>query len=129
MKKVIGIGGIFFKSKNPRALAEWYEKHLGVPIDKSYGGYTFSWGDPSQRPDAGYTIWSPFTEETGYLEPSQKEFMFNFIVDDLEALLEELKTEGIPSLDDIEDTEFGKFGWILDPEGHKVELWEPPSQP
>lgn len=125
MKRVTGIGGIFFKAKDPKALAKWYQKHLGLPIDESYGGYSFNWNDDNQRPDNGYTIWSPFKEDTEYLQPSSKDFMFNFIVDDLNALLEVLESEGIDQVGEMEDTEFGKFAWILDPEDNKVELWEP----
>jgi catechol 2,3-dioxygenase-like lactoylglutathione lyase family enzyme len=125
MKRAIGIGGIFFKSDNPKKLAAWYKKHLGIPIDESYGGYTFDWQDDEQRPGKGFTIWSPFKKDTDYLNPSEKEFMFNFIVEDLEALLDVLESEGIEQVGKMEDTEFGKFAWILDPEDHKVELWEP----
>lgn len=125
MKRVIGIGGLFFKAKDPKKLAAWYKKHLGLPIDESFNGYAFNWSDDEVRPNKGYTLWSPFKEETEYLEPSSKDFMFNFIVDDLEALLGVLRSEGIEQKGDIELTEFGKFSWILDPEGNKVELWEP----
>ena len=125
MKRVIGIGGMFFKAKDPKKLAAWYKKHLGLPIDDSFNGYVFDWSNTNGRPEKGYTLWSPFKEETEYLEPSSKDFMFNFIVDDLEALLEVLKSEGIEQKGDIEYSEFGKFSWILDPEENKVELWEP----
>ena len=125
MKRVVGIGGLFFKAKDPKKLAAWYQKHLGLPIDESFNGYAFNWSDDGVRPNKGYTLWSPFNEETDYLEPSNKDFMFNFIVDDLEALLGVLTSEGIEQKGDIELTEFGKFSWILDPEGNKVELWEP----
>ena len=125
MKKVIGIGGIFFKSKNPTELAAWYKKHLDLPIDDNYGGYTFNWKNNEKRPSKGYTIWSPFTKDTDYIKPSAKDFMFNFIVDDLKALIKELRSKEIEILGEIEDTEFGLFGWIMDPEGNKVELWEP----
>lgn len=125
MKRVIGIGGIFFKAKDPKALAAWYKKHLGLPIDESYGGYTFNWNEADERPGKGYTIWSPFKEDTGYLNPSKKDFMFNFIVEDLEALLETLESEGIEQVGEMEDSDFGKFAWILDPEENKIELWEP----
>lgn len=128
MKRVIGIGGIFFKAENPKGLAAWYKKHLGLPIDNSYGGYTFNWSDENQRPEKGYTIWSPFKQDTEYIQPSSKDFMFNFIVDDLEALLDILRSEGIDQVGEMEDTEFGKFGWILDPEGNKIELWEPTEE-
>jgi len=125
MKRVIGIGGIFFKAKNPKALADWYQKHLGLPIDKSFGGFAFQWNAPSKRPQKGYTIWSPFEEDTEYMKPSNKSYMFNFIVDDLERLMQQLQSENIEQVNQITDTEFGKFAWIMDPEGNKVELWEP----
>ncbi len=128
MKRAIGIGGIFFKAKNPKALSAWYKKHLGLPIDESYGGFTFNWQDDKQRPDKGYTIWSPFKEDTEYINPSNKDFMFNFIVEDLDTLLAKLKEEGIDQVGEIEDSEFGKFAWIMDPEDNKIELWEPPAK-
>jgi len=128
MKRVIGIGGLFFKAEDPKTLATWYKKHLGLPIDESYGGYAFRWDEDEQRPDTGYTIWSPFKQDTDYINPSDKDFMFNFIVDDLEALMETLLDEGVEQVDDIVDSEFGKFGWVMDPEGNKVELWEPKGQ-
>lgn len=128
MKRVIGIGGFFFKAKEPKVLANWYKKHLGVPIDESFGGYAFRWDESKKRPQQGYTIWSPFKEDTEYIKPSNKDFMFNFIVDDLEALMETLQSEGIEQVDEIVDSEFGKFTWILDPEDNKVELWEPKEE-
>jgi len=128
MKRVTGIGGFFFKAKNPKKLAAWYKEHLGVPIDDSFGGYAFDWNNQKNRPDNGYTIWSPFKQDTEYIEPSKKDFMFNFIVDDLEALLEVLDEEGVEQSGNLENTEFGKFAWVLDPEGNKVELWEPAEE-
>jgi len=125
MKRVIGIGGFFFRAKDPKALAGWYKRHLGLPIEESFNGYIFDWKNKKTVPSKGYTIWSPFESETKYIEPSEKAYMFNFIVDDLVALLEMLKSEGIEQLGDVQDTDFGKFAWILDPEDHKVELWEP----
>ncbi len=128
MKRVIGIGGFFFKAKEPKVLANWYKKHLDVPIDESFGGYAFRWDESNKRPQKGYTIWSPFKEDTEYIKPSNKDFMFNFIVDDLEALMETLQSEGIEQLGEIVDSEFGKFAWVLDPEDNKVELWEPKEE-
>ncbi|MGD8427753.1 MAG: VOC family protein [Balneolaceae bacterium] len=128
MKRVIGIGGIFFKAKNPKELAAWYEKHLGIPIEESFGGYVFDWKANSRRPSKGYTIWSPFEGNTSYMKPSTKDFMVNFIVDDLESLLKVLAEEGVRQEGQMEDTDFGKFAWIMDPENNKVELWEPISE-
>ena len=126
MKKIIsGIQQIGIGTPDEKRAFEWYKEHLGVPIDDSFGGFAFDWKDQQHRPDNGYTIWSPFKQDTEYIEPSKKDFMFNFIVDDLEALLEVLDQEGVEQSGEMEDTEFGKFAWVLDPEGNKVELWEP----
>lgn len=123
MKRVTGIGGIFFKSKNPEHSRNWYRKHLGIENGK-YGG-TFEWRHADNPNKKGYTAWSIFDEQTSYTEPSTKEFMINYRVDDLEALLEVLKKEGVEVIGEIEDLEYGKFGWIMDPDGVKIELWEP----
>lgn len=123
MKRVTGIGGIFFKSKDPQQLKEWYKTHLGFDTDQ--WGTNFEWrqgADPTQK---GFTQWSPFTETTEYFAPSQKEFMFNYRVEDIEALVVVLKQEGVTVLDEIEAFEYGKFVHILDGEGNKIELWEP----
>lgn len=125
MKRVIGIGGIFFKCKDQAAVNSWYKKHLGIPAEE--WGATFPWrrhDDPSVET---YTAWSPFKTDTNYFEPSQHDFMVNYQVEDLTALLVKLREEGVTVLGDIDESEFGKFGWILDPEGHKIELWEPPK--
>lgn len=122
-KKVTGIGGVFFKCKNPKALKEWYGKHLGINTDKY--GTSFEWrlsGDSSRK---GYTQWSPFNESTKYFAPSEKEFMINYRVEDLDYLAKELKSGGVTILDSIEVYDYGKFLHILDLEGNKVELWEP----
>ncbi len=121
--KVTGIGGIFFKCKDPDAVKEWYNKHLGLSTD-AYGA-TFSW-KPIGSPDkVAYTQWSPFKENTNYFEPSSKEFMVNYRVENLIELVQELKNEGITVLDEIAEYEYGKFVHILDLEGNKIELWEP----
>jgi len=123
MKRVTGIGGIFFKSKDPQQLKEWYKTHLGFDTDQ--WGTNFEWrqgADPTQK---GFTQWSPFTETTEYFAPSQKEFMINYRVEDIEALVAVLKQEGVTVLDEIEAFEYGKFVHILDGEGNKIELWEP----
>ncbi len=122
MKKVTGIGGIFFKSKDPEKMGEWYKTHLG--IDVSPYGAKFDWRS-DENPDAkGYTLWTLFKESTKYFEPSGKDFMINYRVDNLEALVAELKKQGVPLLDEIETHEYGKFVHLLDPEGNKIELWE-----
>lgn len=120
-KRVTGIGGVFFKSKSSKELVAWYGEHLGLKTD-DYGS-TFWWKD-SKGNDCS-TQWSPFAEDTTYFEPSEKQFMQNFRVDNLEVLLLQLKEEGVTILGEMESFDYGKFGWILDPEGNKIELWEP----
>ena len=123
MQRVTGIGGIFFKSPDPKRLGAWYRTHLGVDVT-DWGGAVFSWGGPDSAP--GMTLWTPFAADTDYMAPSTAPFMVNFRVADLDALLVALREEGCQVLDKREDSEFGKFGWVMDPDGNKVELWEPP---
>ena len=120
-KRVTGIGGFFFKSKNPKELVAWYGKYLGLNTDQ-YGS-TFWWKDKEGNDCS--TQWSPFVADTNYFEPSEKQFMQNFRVDDLEQLLKKLSDEGVTIIGDVQSYEYGKFGWILDVEGNKIELWEP----
>lgn len=119
-KRVTGIGGIFFKCENPEKIREWYSTHLGFKTDNY--GTSFEWKKPNG--ENAYSVWSPFKKETKYFEPSQKDFMINFRVENLEWLVEQLKTEGVTVCDDIAIYEYGKFVHILDPEGNKIELWE-----
>ncbi len=126
MKRVTGIGGIFFKSNDPQALGAWYRDHLGLDIS-DWGGAIFNWGGPGS--EKGKTIWSAFKSDTTYLEPGTASFMVNFRVADLHALLAVLKDEGCNVVDRTDESEQGKFGWVIDPEGNKVELWEPPIGP
>lgn len=123
MKRVTGVGGIFFKSKDPKQTKDWYAKHLGLTID-NYGG-SFEWRDAENPEKKGSTIWSPFKEDTTYFAPSPNEFMINYRVENLEALVESLKKEGVTICDDIATYEYGKFVHIMDNEGRKIELWEP----
>jgi predicted enzyme related to lactoylglutathione lyase len=124
MKRVIGIGGIFFKCNDPAKMKEWYKTHLGFSIEQ-YGA-KFDWKDGTDTTNKGYTLWSPFSEKTKYFEPSAKDFMINYRVHDIEALVAELKKEGVTILDEITAYEgMGKFVHILDLEGNKVELWQP----
>ncbi len=123
MKKVTGIGGIFFKCKDPKAINEWYNKHLG--FDTSPYGTSFEWRQDDDSTKKGLTQWNPFPENTKYFEPSTKDFMINYIVDNLEALVEELKKENVTILDKIETYDYGKFVHIVDIEGNKIQLWEP----
>lgn len=119
--RVTGIGGFFFKSKNPETTKEWYKNHLGLATDQY--GCTFWWKDKEGNDCS--TQWSPFKEDTAYFAPSEKPFMMNFRVENLKELLNELKREGVQIVGKIEEYDYGKFGWILDPEGNKIELWEP----
>lgn len=121
LKRVTGLGGFFFKSENPNEIKDWYKNHLGIPTDQY--GWTFWWKDTDGKDCS--TQWSPFGANTQYFNPSEKQFMMNFRVNDLEALLKVLKEEGVTILGEMETYDYGKFGWILDPEGNKIELWEP----
>jgi len=119
--RVTGLGGFFFKTENPKELKNWYGKHLGLPVDDY--GCTFWWKDKEGNDCS--TQWSPFAKDTTYFKPSEKQFMMNFRVENLVELLAVLKDEGVTVVGNIEEYEYGKFGWILDPEGNKIELWEP----
>ena len=123
MKRVTGIGGIFLKVKDVPAMIAWYQKHLGLNTNP-YGA-TFEWYEGDDSTKKGQTQWSPFSETTKYFEPSTKDFMINYRVENLEALVEELKKEGVTIVDKIESFDYGKFVHILDAEGNKVQLWEP----
>jgi predicted enzyme related to lactoylglutathione lyase len=122
-KKVTGIGGIFFKCKDPEKLKEWYAKHLGLNTDKY--GTTFEWRQAADSTQRGFTQWGAFKETTKYFNPSTKDFMINYRVENLEALVEQLRKDGITITDKIETVEYGKFVHIMDLENNKVELWEP----
>jgi predicted enzyme related to lactoylglutathione lyase len=123
LKKATGIGGIFFKCKDPRKVREWYQAHLGLNTNQ-YGA-VFEWRQGADTTKKGFTQWSPFSEKTKYFEPSAKEFMINYRVENLEALIDQLKKDSVTILDKVETVEYGKFVHILDVEGNKVELWEP----
>ena len=120
MKRVTGIGGIFFKAKDAPTLHAWYKRHLGIDV-QSWGGAAFDWSG------SGTTAFLIAPENTKQFAPSQASFMVNYRVDDLHALLKALKSEGCNVLEKVDESEYGKFGWVIDPEGNKVELWEPPA--
>ena len=137
MKRVTGIGGIFFKSQDPDRLYQWYETHLGIRRSPD-GSAAFEWrevkepdndaagnNDPGKK---GMTVWSIFPNSTKYFEPSSSAFMINYRVDDLDALLEAMRKEGVQIDPRQEDYDCGRFAWIIDPEGNRVELWEPPKK-
>jgi len=123
MKRVTGIGGIFFKCKDPKKLREWYQRHLGLNTNQY--GTVFEWYQGADSTKKGFSQWSPFKEKTKYFEPSTKEFMINYRVENLAALIEELKKEGVTITDTLQKVDYGKFVHIMDTEGNKIELWEP----
>jgi predicted enzyme related to lactoylglutathione lyase len=125
MKRVTGIGGVFFTAKDARALREWYKQHLGIDV-QDWGGTAFTWTDDSGKPIAGTTIWSIASAVGDHFAPSNATFMVNYRVEDLYALVKVLREEGCNVLEKTEDSDYGKFAWVIDPEGNKVELWEPP---
>jgi len=122
-KKVTGIGGIFFKCQEPDKMRDWYGKNLGL-ITNQYGAL-FEFRKSDKPAEKAYLNWSPFEEDTDYFEPSDKDFMINYRVENIEELVAELEKNGVPVLDKIETFEYGKFVHILDPENNKIELWEP----
>lgn len=122
--RVTGIGGLFFKTKDPKITKAWYKKHLGFNTDDY--GCTFWW--KNKEGEDCSTQWSPFSDDTTYFEPSQKDFMFNYRVENLEKLLKVLTDEGVTIIGDMQVFDYGKFAWILDNEGNKIELWEPNDQ-
>lgn len=124
IKKVTGVGGIFFKCKDPKKMTAWYEKNLGLSAN-SWGGATFRWYEDKDSTKKGQTLWQPFPDSTTYFAPSTNNFMIDYRVDNLDALIAEFKKNGVTIVDTIQTVDFGKFLHILDPEGNKVELWEP----
>jgi predicted enzyme related to lactoylglutathione lyase len=123
MKRVTSIGGIFFKCKEPKKMREWYKTHLGLNTNQY--GTVFEWRQATDSSKKGFSQWSPFAEKTKYFEPSTKEFMINYRVENLVALVEELKKEGVTITDTIQTFDYGKFVHIMDMEENKIELWEP----
>jgi catechol 2,3-dioxygenase-like lactoylglutathione lyase family enzyme len=123
MKRVTSIGGVFFKCKDPDAVKQWYSRHLGMPTDQ--WGTNFEWRQADDGVKKGFTQWSPFNETSDYFDPSTKQFMINYRVENLAELIELLRGEGVTILDEIKTYDYGKFCHILDLEGNKIELWEP----
>ena len=126
VRRVTGIGGIFFQAKDPVALRAWYRRHLGIDVQE-WGGTAFRWTDSAGNPAHGTTIWSIGEAGRDAYAPGRASFMINYRVEDLAALLQLLRAEGCEVLDKTDDSEYGKFGWVIDPEGNKVELWQPPA--
>ena len=126
MKRTTGLGGIFFKADNPEQLYAWYEKHLGLQR-QGQEAVVFNWRQADDPQKSGMTVWSIFPKDTEYFNPSRSSFMMNFIVEDLDGLLEGLREEGVEVDPRRQDCEYGRFAWIMDPEGNRIELWEPPK--
>lgn len=122
-KRVTGIGGVFLKVRDTKAMNEWYAKHLGIPVS-DYGA-TFDWREKDNPDREGMTIWSLFSQDNKYFDPSKAQVMINYRVENLDALLEALKAEGVEIDPKRQDESYGRFAWIYDPEGNKIELWEP----
>ncbi len=122
--RVTGFGGLFFKSADPEKLYQWYEKHLG--IKRTEYGVMFKWADDPEAAE-GFTVWSIFPETTKYFGPGKAAFMMNLRVEGLKELLAKLRSEGVSVDEKYEETEYGNFGWIMDPDGNRIELWEAPA--
>ena len=126
MAKVIGVGGIFFKSKDGKKLGAWYRKNLGVDV-QAWGGAVFPWEEKPSSAHQRFTVWNPFAKDTKHFAPSREPYMINFIVDDLDALMKKLRKARVKiDAKGIEASEYGRFAWVMDPDGRKLELWEPP---
>jgi predicted enzyme related to lactoylglutathione lyase len=124
MKRVIGIGGIFFKAKDPEKLRTWYQQHLGVEFD-AYGGLVFECPDDEEQRKRAQTVWSLFPSDTKYFDPSTAPFMINYRVENLADLAAQLRSEGVEVVENTDNFDYGRFGWVMDPEGNRIELWEP----
>lgn len=122
-QKVTGIGGVFFRCKDPQKIKDWYRDHLGFDTDDY--GCTFTFGKDGSSGQTGHLQWSPFNENTEYFSPSEKQFMINYRVHDLKELLEELRAAGVKIVGELQEFAYGKFAHVMDPEGNKLELWEP----
>ena len=127
MAQALGVGGIFFRSRDPKSLGDWYQRWLGVPVQHPHGAIFKA----AAMPPGGLTVWSPFDEKTTYFDPadrpSDRQFMVNLIVDDLDGALAQVREGGAQIVGEVEEHDYGRFGWFLDPEGNKVELWQPPA--
>ena len=126
MERVTGLGGLFFKAEDPEALYAWYEKHLGIKRGPE-GAVSFIWRESNDKAKDGRTVWAIFPKATTYFQPSRADFMMNFRVADLDGLLKALKEEGVEIDPHREDYEYGRFAWVMDPEGNRIELWQPPA--
>jgi predicted enzyme related to lactoylglutathione lyase len=127
MAKVVGIGGVFLKCADTEATKAWYSRVLGM-VPEDYGGFHFAHAESASALGPGaLTIFSGFASDTDYFQPSELPFMLNLMVDDLDGILERVAAEGVDQVKEREDLEYGRFAWIMDPDGRKLELWQPPS--
>ena len=128
MERVTGIGGIFFKARDPRQMMAWYSKHLGIPASSEEESHAmFEWRETKEPQRPGSTVWALFPHDTRYFDSSASPFMVNYRVADLDGLLQQLRLEGVQVAEHLEEYEYGRFAWITDPEGNRIELWEPPK--
>lgn len=125
MAKVIGVGGIFFLCEDPEATKAWYTRVLGIEPGE-YGGFAFSHADAGKQfPKGAMTIFAPFKADSDYFKPSEESMMFNLMVDDLDGMVANIKAAGVELVKPVEDYDYGKFAWVMDPDGRKIELWQP----
>lgn len=122
MARVLGVGGIFFKAEDPAELAAWYGRWLGLPVAAEWAGAVLK---PAEMPEGSYTVWSPFAKDTTYFAPSEQAYLINLVVDDVDGALAQVAEGGGTIVGEAESNDYGRFGWFLDPEGNKVELWSP----
>lgn len=127
MEKVTGIGGVFIKAEDPDGIYDWYERHLGIRCDAN-GAVCFQWRHADDSEQNGFTVWSSSPSDPTYFNPSRSPFMVNFRVADLDSLLNALHEEGVSVVPKPEESESGRFAWVMDPEGNRIELWEPPEE-
>jgi catechol 2,3-dioxygenase-like lactoylglutathione lyase family enzyme len=128
MEHVTGIGGIFFKTADAETTRKWYAEMLGIDSDPAWGGTAFMWREHDTPDTVGMTVWSPMPDTTKKFDPSSAKFMVNYRVRNLDAILAQLRAGGARVDDKVDDTEYGKFAWTYDPDGNKIELWEPPAE-
>jgi|SRR5687767_10139111 len=128
MERVTGIGGVFFKTQDPKALLAWYAEKLGVPAEESFPGAAFRWREADDPDRLGQTIWSLFPANTSYFGANSPPFMINYRVADLDRMLAQLRAAGVSVDEKVEESEYGKFGWATDPDGNRFELWQPPER-
>lgn len=128
MERVLGVGGVFIRFRDRDHTARWYRDHLGIDLNEAWWGTAFPLSTPADK-DTARLVWGAFPAETTYFGPADRQFMINFRVADLDAMLAQLRHSGCDVDDKVERSEYGAFGWVTDPEGNRIELWEPPEEP